>query len=682
MAGVMLETQLALMPLLNVKAATEAIQVVEKGPVTCAPLDYPADSWSDTTLLFQNIVPASTRLAIQRNFMLSCSFLVGYSIGGTPATLARGATPLMGGVDVMDAGPPLPAPWQIEYDRCVDEPIAIVGLNTAVYGIRMRSLPFNSIVSNIDLKINGQATSFQGNELADLWPYITEPSGNRRYLSTTPFYQSAACTSSSMAVNDTTFANRASDMPGGSVESLRPQHACTSIRIVGVQGTAGGDTTEGLNLVYQVDVQEPIIIPPLRYGETYDEAGLSRVMSFMVNLTLNNLLRAIVVNTNLPISPAGAVADGSIANLTVSLGSNGITIPGFTAAGGNVVAPLTLGKITSPPKLTLLYAQPDAMTERGDPQFPIYECDLIQQWQSPVTEISLTAAVVNVAIQTGKWSATSSTIRLPSIPSTLFIYAKPSMSARQANVPRAATDPPNGYNLADTYLHITKCTINFMDRVGMFSTYDEVGLYRMSVKNGYRGSYRRWKYLSGSVLIVNISEDLCLAPREAPGQSVYSTMQVTVEGDYSVQRFTLAPTALGGTSVCQIEHTLYVATSIPGKAIIGGGQAQFLTEGPSSGQVYSLLAGPGTKLQSNDFNTTDDGGAGGPKGGSFFSKMKHLARKGLSRGVSFLSDHPEILSGAMGALSNLIPQDDGPAADGDGEGGAMVAGRFHKRTRA
>jgi len=223
-----------------------------------------------------------------------------------------------------------------------------------------------------------------------------------------------------------------------------------------------------------------------------------------------------------------------------------------------------------------------------------------------------------------------------------------------------------------------------MDRVGLFSTFDEYGLYRMSVKNGYQGSFKRWKYYSGSVLIIDVVQDLCLGPTESPGQNAYSTIQITVKGDYSVQDWNWQ----NSRSIAQapqhtyniVPHSLYVTTVIPGKCIIGSGQAQWLTEGPTPAQIYALLKGSGTKQTKETL----------AEGGSFQSKTGmrdnlkptpsiHPITTG-SLAVSRMA--PAITHQVLESIMSHVGPSTSATSGGDVMGGDVMGGRVHhKRTR-
>ena len=713
-----MDTELHLTPVINVKAATESLRVVEKGPITCAPIDYTADSATDGAILFQNVVPAASDVCIQPNLMVTYEFYAGFTVNTaieTPFQTLRewGVNFLVPNFDKNSSV--VIGTTGAQFGPSVKEMIGTGDLvnvfdlqlngvpgyrSMSVPAVRLRSLPLQSVTSNIDLKINGAATSFAASQFAPLWPMITDPKETARYLSTCPFYQDLGIVAMLPGHINPRYLDWFHKTQSITEQQCPTQYGCVSSSLVayaasnaGPAGNPDANTPwNALSFLYKFRVQEPLIIPPFRFGETYDEAGVTRILNLTINLTMNNLKRMLV----LPYFQNNA-ATSLFQFYDVSFAQDqSFTIPAVAAGGAGAGAWAALPALTGPPlptpRLTLLYSQADALTRRQESQFAMYQSDLVQGFMSAVNEPATTTEYARweaTPFAQERYTATSQAIRLPSIPQMIYVWIGPSEAAKARTALVAAGNPnhtpPPGFQIPDTFINITSASINFMDRVGLFSTYDEVGLYRMSVKNGYKGSFQQWKYMSGSVLIINVSDDLCLSTREAPGQSVYSTFQIYVTGTTctanSYNSYAGVPNEAMAdmANLAGVQHTLYVATVTPGTALIGGGQAQFMTEGPSAAQVYAMLNAPGVKLQKSAGQVER---VGATSGGGFLSGIKNLMSSAVSSGADWVKKHPEVVQSAIGKLADMAGgatvAGDLPASDA-ASGGSTAAGSLRKR---
>ncbi len=713
-------TKTVLQPLLNIKGASDAVSLNTRGPAQVAPVRYVADSVSDSSIMFQNIVPPNTRTVIQKELLLTYKVLIGFTWKGTPdlylqANTASIGFPFLAGTDPLEYKK---QGWILRDDGAASQltpngwiypardSVPVEGNITSSTqfgssrpaGLNFRSTPFNQTCNNLDVKINGQATSINPSDFADIYPYITDPSENGLYTSSCPFYQASSFQSHvGVGGGENLGTPFALSNSGLSFRGDMPSRYAPVIRVVSLQFAdnstnpiAGGSI--GFNIIYEAEITEPLLIPPFSSGEVFTEAGLTRVMTLSVQANLGNLMKMIIADSTLPfytgvcpppytaVTNANNMQDYGFYNFQITI-SNSVTLPAVAFTNGVGVYNLPGASAPRPdlPFLTLLYASLDAATADGEPAIVVYENDLMQQWTTPLTGIPVLA---NVGVPAGlydlgqtTWSCTSSALRLPSMPELIYVYAKLSKAVMN--------DPKRNYMYQNAFLTITGMQISFMDRTGLGVTYDQLGCYRMAVKNGYRGTYKQWKEMAGSILIINTAEDLCLSPTEAPGQNVYSTFQIKVDGNLRniayaagiMSNGTLAQSKVNWTApISPLDYELVVTTVIPGKCAIGAGQATFMTEGPSAATLFEETKA-GIKV-----DTKDTGTAGGSiSGGGFKSRTSGLrgiwktVKSGANWAINQARSHPDIVqdvvSKVLDAVQPMIADDDGGEPAGEGFGG-------------
>ena len=202
--------------------------------------------------------------------------------------------------------------------------------------------------------------------------------------------------------------------------------------------------------------------------------------------------------------------------------------------------------------------------------------------------------------------------------------------------------------------------MNWNNRVGIFSTYTEQDLYKMSVSNGLQDTFYDWKLNSGSICIVDVTKDICLEPDQVSGASnQYSTLQVYADLAMTPLAYWVQTTALN--------YDFYVVVVQNGKAIISPSACDFLLTGPNGEEVINATSR--TDLKVDD---TTHKALGKSSGGSIFGGIGKLLHKGLNVAHT-VSKHlkPEHIDTAKDALKSL------------GIGGAVAGGKMkgkHKRT--
>lgn len=653
-------------PLVDVKQETDSVELISKGPVVKNPIVYQADNASSTNILFQNITPASTDTVLAREISITYEIYVAFYLLSGPDTNGTTAAATLWNWDPTTRG-----------DRFMNTLAASAALSGGLvpYGNpannrawQLRSLPFNNIIRNADMKINANGIPYACGEVASIWSHTADPRTHSEWATSFPFYSDSGPVQAS-ATTALSGAGTYMRYPAEPMPLLPAPDQSAEITLVGCKrGAASTANSIGATLVYRIKITEPLIVPPLLFGNTFNNAGLSRIANLTINATLANLTNMIKLDSGITVGVNGT--DGALTTdpvVTFGQGGATFTYPGVSGPTINAPAAITLAGLPRP-TLNIMYALPDPITLRAQPQFAMYPFEQLQLYTTPVT-IDGTATPGSVG---ATWSARCPAIRLATIPSTFYIFAQPSLTAMGRTGTRSASDAtPNGYQLSNTFLNITSLNLQVLERVGQFTTYTPLDIYRMSAANGYKGTYWDWLYRTGSLVIMDTNSDICLSAREADGQNIVTTFQIAVTGNYSAAQYQLGGTA----SMLQgVEYLLYVVAVIPGKIVIGGGLSQVVCEGPNPAQVYSLLSDNAPKAWPADI-TSSRGATTAPSGGGLFStigRVAKTARAGVAGLHHLVSAHGDTFKKVLGTANRLLNPDD--------EGGDIVAGSF-KRSR-
>ena len=714
MAGAALPQNLAIATVLNVEKNWRPTETVVKGGTTRTVQRIQADSFGNTNINFQGIIPPNDQICIDR--IMTLHYFVTVEIKGIPQYMrdALYVDPDAGHApDTMQSAAntniPLPSPlflrgrFLTQLPAAMNDPDNIGTIWPCSYtpGLALRPLPLQKATSSMSLTINGTSTTVSPIDWATIWPYLEWLDESNGSMSTVPFYPSegpmyqpratgiipmiqwgrtpfeadaenvlvpSALAGSNryamqplpFGVNETYFSQSSNLWQTGS--SVLSWELLDCVEVEGENNPATQwNSSQTYNVVLRTEVFEPLVISPLRFGKTWFETGLTRInnMSLVMNLS-PQLARMFACSCDL----TAAWANGSLEAQHVPTGreiehygalySIRPSLEGLTTAAGLVIpAPQR-------PELLLTYNTPDPITAARMPAFCVYKHEQITPY---ITSNVLTTDISPAAIATapGPTQVVLQSIRLPVIPSKLIIFARPSKNQTLANVgasvtpaayhdegkpanPNTVTYDPNILlaKLSDHFLRITSVNITFIDRIGLMTTYTEADLYKTALKNGYKGSFDKWKGGWGSILVLDVAEDLCLDAKQAAGQSTYTQLQITMtvqasslyrgiqqrEGNEAVgpRAGTLGPyvgdccahnlepgQAYGGAGpICpwyQITYDAYVLCITPAKAIIGAGQCTFVAEGATEAQVIALLSAQKKRSDTSGVSDSLTGGS-------------------------------------------------------------------------
>lgn len=209
----------------------------------------------------------------------------------------------------------------------------------------------------------------------------------------------------------------------------------------------------------EITVTEPLFLSPLLFGER-DAMGFAHVQTFDLQLTLGNLSR---------------VWSSCNFNDDPNLAINSITVTQSKA-----------------PRAMFQYFTVNDLQPIPDKlQYPLYN----------IERFPIACNVVNPGAET---TVTSTNITLSSIPKRFYVYAR-----------RRNSDLT--FKTTDTFARIKNIRVQWSNQTGLFSSASEQDLYLMSVKNGLQMSWQQWSKYTGSVLAIQMGNDIGLGDYECSG---------------------------------------------------------------------------------------------------------------------------------------------------------------------
>jgi len=690
MTGVALPMRLAIAPVIDVAADWRPTLTVKKGPVSSNMSIMQASSFTDSMINFQGFIPPNDMTCIRRNLTIHYKPLV--KVSGIPGWLYNvltGSIPAQGrgGVDICI---PLPAnlvdakgvsflsPGLNQWPGAISGTALAFSPGLWIPGLALRSLPLQSICSNIVLNINGTSITYPAQDVAPLLPYLNWIDLSRTHLSTVPFYPSegpfflepagtglnigwdnlfpwptnifsgGTNTMVICAATSNTYGSQVNPFGEHMLYFSQVQQMYTSggrsipWKIRGVVAKSvtfdGVSTAKALayDVVLEADVYEDIAVGPFKLGDAFEETGMMRVNNLSLQLNFSNPSNMLALACSLTQAWPCALEDAGAQ-----------CPPCHWASGWDVQCSLvsvTMGGTTynasDTPTLNLELNTADPVTMARFPNFIIQPTEI---YQSYITTNMLTvpqnqsvAEFATSGLQ--RYTQTLPAIRSTFIPNKLIIYLSRDKSVPISNsLPTPAFTPsvvgyhyvqgvtafnPNivAAKVSNHYLRIHSVSINAFDRVALMSTLTEKDLHERSARNGYKGSFRQWTREWGSILIIDMAEDLCLGTQMAAGQNTNANIQVTltysdscaVTNAFNPETVTpyygtTAPTSLPGYMALSYSATQILVFN--GSCVIGAGQMTVTQEGPTEAQVLRLLQQEESRIQSKDIPKQLTGGS-------------------------------------------------------------------------
>jgi hypothetical protein len=468
-----------------------------------------------------------------------------------------------------------------------------------VVGVFLADSPIQTSSTAIELRINGSSTSISPNDYVQLYSHMASKDDLNMFSTTYPhqkdnmaLYQLIANDANNFRAPYQTF-NVNTDL----------QSRASSVWTF--TGTAAGVDS------YTVSVIEDLYLSPMVWGEIANKcSGLANINNLTLNIRINDLRRAVRCQSGTAYTYAAAAAPFvAITAITVDFGPTG---------GKNA-------------ELDLQYITPDPVLSAKMPSVLAYDYDYLQTFISNPSADTIGASR-QVVLQS---------VRLPSIPKRIYVYAKPKKSIVNA--------PPFINTVPDFFLPITGLQVTFNNRINLLANDIPETLYNKSVANGLKDSFYEWQYGCGSIMIIDVAKDLGLEADETSGQSnKYSTLQIRVTVSNSNLAFQGVTAGGAGQNLLDVAgYDFYILVESPGKAFITPSDCQFVLTGPSSAEVLALTSSMDKVVDHSDLDGKQVGGGAFGLGKLFKSGLNLVKNVDPEKVVQGIKGVQQTL-GAMG----------------------------------
>lgn len=470
----------------------------------------------------------------------------------------------------------------------VDSVGDLVSLTNENYSVVLADSPLQSSCTAIEFRINGSSTSISPNDFIMLYSHLVDHEDMNGEMSTQPHQKD----------NLAFYQGWYADLQASNVKSVfAPPLGNSTYQANGgrvfqkVQTAASGN---GWVDKYNITVQEDLYLSPSVWGRLANMVcGYANINNFTLNIRIQNLSRAVRCQSL----------------------NTGALFTGTTAIACSIL---------QQPKLNLTYITPDPVLAAKMPSVIAMDYSQIQPFIT--SSQGNTIGTVNM-----------NSIRLPSIPKRIFVYAKPAKSLFNTTY----------YNntIPDVFLPISNLKITFNNRINLLANDNAFTLYQKSVANGLKDTFQDWEYYTGSVMIIDVAKDLGLEADESSGQAnKYSTLQIQAT-------FTNANLLLAGLDPAHPcfdanNWDYYILIESPGKAFITPSDCQFVLTGPSSAEVLALTSSMDKVADQSDLSSKQVGGGAFGIGKLFKSglnMLKNVDPDSVAQGVRSVQN-------AMGSL--------------------------------
>lgn len=631
-----IEKALELDPVVDLDYEAPPEEIVRKGPIEKSIFVLGSDSFGDKNIAFNGIVPPSLTTVTDRNLRIQYSLYCHVSFD---ARSARGAKqgnypfcnavagpgvarlwPCTGGVAATVVDPPY-----VEDGVCYD-PAATDEAGQAVGGnganglgttICLRSFPLQSCMSTCDIRINGNSNSVNMIDLIGMQPYMLSDEEVEYYASEFPCQRDNSSLYTAPIGDDGR--NPLSSYHANTATATRASYLST---LVYENVALNAANVRTIYRVYRYDITESLTISPLVWGKCLAASGFANITNLTLSFNIQDINRAFTI-----------VPNAISANTNVVISTQGLPWSTWTGQQQNKCNIL----------MNYLSQDPVISARMGTTLY--YDYDYIQ---SDANGNAIPGNITNASAD-GSW--TGNALRVNTIPDKIYVYIKPNKG--QYNGTSASA------TFADTFLRIKKLNVGFNNAPSKLNTYTEADLYKMSVKNGLCMSWHEWRYSCGSLVIIDVVNDLGLGSDETAGQNKVNMLKI--DGEYSA-----SPLAYAGKATNTTFEVMTVIVT-QGKVLISPQTCQFTVGGVSTSEVLALTTTQNNVVASGLRHHLSQHS----RGGNFLSKVGKLLHHGLQVAKKVQPHHLDM---AQKGLENL-------GLGGNVVAGAVSAGKLRKHKR-
>jgi hypothetical protein len=393
-------------------------------------------------------------------------------------------------------------------------------------------------------------------------------------------------------------------------------------------------------------VADAALVSQQTLSSYYNSDGTTR--GSFLPIAYNNPANTVTyeVSENLLISPLSAHDEENfLANInTLSMQFNYTNLNDMFVFAAGAAVPQGFAVTISAPRIELTYIQV-ANDIVSIPRMVSYP------YENVVYFSKAQAAMANSTVLQAFPNCQSDTLRFQSLPSLIYIFLRPQISLR--------TSVATQRSLADAFFSLgnvpaagsltqPNVSINIGNRTGLLTSASPQTLYRMSVRNGYKGSFNDWAYGSGSLLILDPVMDLGVnlqAGDILPGES--GSVNFQFSATYSNANWVYSTAAAQGAAILAVPTELMIVPVYSGVVSITPDNCVFNIGELSEAEVNVLLrTAPkdGSMISTEAVNPTI-------KGGSLWSTAKSMLGS-TARGIQSVTQSP-LFQQALDAASGL-----------------------------
>ena len=467
--------------------------------------------------------------------------------------------------------------------------------NAALTGrMGVRQFPLQSASNTVSLDLNSSRFSWNPrSSIAALYSYDINMESQNGYFSTT-----GSCPDMYSTMNAS--ADPAGSFFVGSTTSRNPlgrysQNMARQSRNItnyDLQRTVNAAANSGN---FSVIVTEPILLPPLAAGSR-EEPCLYGINNLNLNFVLGDTQRLFAVSS--ASGAAGSDTDfNKFDNINIKKATMHIQYYTF-----NLTYPL--------------------------PRTPVWSCSDISNYITRITQTIPEPSITNsgnadIPNKQELDDVVTNSINLNQIPKSIYVFAK-----RRQGVDNAGS--------TDTFLRISKISVDFNNRSGLLSTCNEYDLYNMARKNGLKRSYAEVERI-GLPLCLSPAEDLSLGDDQSPGLIGQFNLQMTI-------KFRL-PISFP-TSVAEAGRRYPITNLFDVQVVVVNEGACWIGPDGILKTKFGMLTENAVLTAPIEYGTYEGYQADVLYGGSFFGKVKSFVNK-ASKIVQKVAPHVSRISSAV-----------------------------------